>query len=304
MRQLSNTFLDSLLKNYELRGLLNYVKSDNTLDIEIRENYINIYYRGGSALKITQVDENKFDFHFDENYFKTIASLSDITAPVINSETDWKDYFPHIKQAMDFWFTANPKEEREFQQLVVRENNYSSIASSTDYFILDIEYDNHKNARFDMVAIEWKSDASSRKLQKGYKPRLTIIEMKYGDGAFKGSAGIIKHIKDFNHFMTCTDEVNEFKKEMLSVLRQKRLLNHIPCLSQENNPNEITEFQDDIDLIFLMANHDPASSILKDELRELPNDIKFITSNFAGYGLFKENVFDCVQFKERYKPQI
>lgn len=304
MRQLSNTFLGRLLKDYELRGLLNYVRSDNTLDIEIRENCINIYYRGGSALKINQIDEKKFDFNFDENYFKTIASQLDMNVPVLNSETDWKIYFPHIKQAMDYWFTENPKEEREFQQLVVRENNYSSISNSTDYFILDIEYDNRKNARFDMVAMEWKSDASSRKLQKGYKPRLTIIEMKYGDGALKGSAGIKKHIKDFNHFMTCTDEVNEFKKEMLLVLRQKRMLNLIPCLTQVYNPNEITDFQDYIDLMFLLVNHDPASSILRDEIQNLPDNILFAVSNFAGYGIYKENIFSLAQFKERFKIQI
>ena len=296
--------MDSLLKDYEMRGLLNYVKSDNTLDIEIRENYINIYYRGGSALKITQIDENKYDFHFDKNYYKTNGLVSDTNIPVLNSETEWMNYFPHIKQAMDFWFTENPKEEREFQQLVVRENNYSSISNSTDYFILDIEYNNRKNARFDMIAIEWKSDASSRKLQKWYKPKLTIIEMKYGDGAFKGSAGIKKHIKDFNHFMTCTDDVNEFKKEFITVLQQKRLLNLIPCLSKENNANEITEFQDDIDLMFLMANHDPASSILRDEIKDLPDAILFAVSNFAGYGLFKENIFNSYQFKERFKIQI
>lgn len=296
--------MDSLLTNYELRGLLNYLNRDNTLDVEIRENYINIYYRGGSALKITQVTDKIYDYHFDNNYFKSRSLISDMNIPLLNSETNWRDYFPNIKQAMDFWFTENPKEEREFQQLVVRENNYSSIASSTDYFILDIEYDNRKNARFDIVAMEWKSDASSRKLQKGYKPKLTIIEMKYGDGAVKGSAGIKKHINDFNHFMTFADEVNEFKKEMLSVLHQKRLLNLIPCVTLLNNPNEITEFQDDIDLMFLMANHDPASSILRDEIQDLPDDILFAVSNFAGYGLYKENIFSIAQFKERFKIQI
>lgn len=48
------------------------------------------------------------------------------------------------------------------------------------------------NARFDIVAIEWDSDTSIRKLKKGHKPKLVVIEMKYGDGAFKGSAGISK----------------------------------------------------------------------------------------------------------------
>jgi len=59
---------------------------------------------------------------------------------------------------------------------VVRENNYSSISNGTDYFIIDIEYDNHAHARFDLVAVEWPSKASHRKLAKDYKPKLVVIE--------------------------------------------------------------------------------------------------------------------------------
>jgi len=45
--------------------------------------------------------------------------------------------------------------------------------------------------------------------------------------------------------------------------------------------------------MFLFANHDPAKSVLQTELNSLSNhNIEFITSNFSGYGLYKENVFD------------
>ncbi len=96
------------------------------------------------------------------------------------SNQNWNEYFPEAKQVMDIYFSNHMHEEREFQQLAVRENNYSSIANGTDYFIIDIEYDNHKNARFDLIAAEWPSKGSIRKLQKGFKPNLLIIEMKYG----------------------------------------------------------------------------------------------------------------------------
>lgn len=300
-RLLSASFTEDLLKG----KLLEYVKRDNTLDIEIRENYINIYYRGGNALKVTEIDNKRYDYHFDKEYLALATFLSEETINCYKTNLDWNKYFPMVKQAMDFYFTKHMKEEREYQQLVVRENNYSSIANSTDYFIIDIEYDNRKNARLDIVAIEWDSDTSIRKLKKAHKPKLVVIEMKYGDGAFKGKAGISKHITDFNNFIANPQAVEEFKEEMLGIFKQKRNLGLIPRLSFNKNSNVVTQFADEIEMMFLIANHDPAKSILQTELKNLNNkNIKFITSNFTGFGLFKENVFDYYEFMQRFKSQI
>ena len=162
MRKLSPTFIENLKSNYGLIELMYFIKHDGTLDLEIRENKINIYYRGGNTLGITETSKGELKFHFDNNYFLSFVALMQNSLPTLNLETNWKKYFPIIKQGMDFYFSEHPKEEREFQQLVVRENNYSSIANSTDYFIIDIEYDNHNSARFDMVALEWESNKIGR----------------------------------------------------------------------------------------------------------------------------------------------
>ena len=53
---------------------------------------------------------------------------------------------------MDCYFGENRSDEREFQQLMVRDNNFGSIANSTDYYVCDIEYDSD-NGRFDMIAV-------------------------------------------------------------------------------------------------------------------------------------------------------
>jgi len=297
MRSLSQVFLNNL-KNGTLKPLVDYVKNDNTLDIEIRDNYFNIYYRGGNILKVS--DNKKGNpFHFDKKYLKNHPFLLFQTIDNFKTNQNWNDFFPLAKQAMDYYFTKDKKQEREFQQLVIRENNNSSIANGTDYFIIDIEYDNHDNARFDLIAVEWPSNASTRKLAKGFKPKLVVIEMKYGDGAFKGSAGIQKHINDFYKFISNPTQVKKFMDEMIEVFIQKRDLGLIPCLSGigKTNSNAVTAFANDIELAFLIANHDPASLILKNELTGIPcQDIKFFTSNFMGYGLYNENAIKCNDF--------
>ena len=289
----------------QLKDILSYILIDDTLDLEIRDNYFNIYYRGGNILKVNEKGKHQYEYQYDQNYLTASPHLSNSVLSSYKIKFDWNNYFPMMKQAMDFYFSNHSKEERENQQLVVRENNYSSIANGTDFFIIDIEYDNHSNARFDLIAIEWPSNASIRKLSKKFKPKLVVIEMKYGDGAFKGTAGIHKHISDFETFNSKTNEIQKFKKEMLGVLKQKRQLGLIPSLSQEGNSNHVTQFADEIEMMFLIANHDPASTILQSELSGLKNQkIKFVTSNFMGYGLFLENVFNYDSFIQRFKSQI
>ena len=94
---------------------------------------------------------------------------------------------------MDWWFHKHPKYEREFQQVIARENNnLGNISRGTDYYIVDIEYANkvksaEKSARFDMVALKWLSDGASRENVK--KVSLALIEVKFGSGALQGKAG-------------------------------------------------------------------------------------------------------------------
>jgi hypothetical protein len=298
-RELSATFMSDLLYG-SLKAVLAFIHKDNTLDLEIRERFVNIYYRGGNILRITEIGVNSYQFGFDSNYLPTKST--GFIAP--NPGTNWDLYFPMMKQAMDFYFSKHRKEEREYQQLVVRENNYSSISNGTDYFIIDIEYDNHEHARFDLVAVEWPSKASHRKLAKDYKPKLVVIEMKYGDGALTGTAGMKKHLSDFNLFIK-SPAFAIFKKEMLDMFSQKRELGLIPCLSSSKNSNPITQFDETIELAFLIANHDPASTKLKKELTACGSiSAKFITSNFMGYGIYNESIFNLQDFFERHKSQF
>ncbi len=55
MRMLSERFMGDLVQQ---EGLLNpilaRVKKDQTLMIAIRENYINLYYRGSKLLRVTE----------------------------------------------------------------------------------------------------------------------------------------------------------------------------------------------------------------------------------------------------------
>ena len=283
-RKLEDKFIADL-KDGELKKFLELVHKDDTLDLEIRENYINIYYRGGSIDKIDYKD-GKYQHYFDPNYLGG-KSIEEITT----------DKFPEMKQAMDLY--EKKQIEKEFQQLIVRENNYSKIANSTDYYIADIEYQIGDNSRFDMIAVKWESESSKRK--KGDNLELAVVEVKYGDVALADDSGIISHLKKAKDI-----KIESLQEEMKHCFNQKIELGLIPDLSHKAENFK----QEKIDFIFILINHDPSSSILRKELdkideKDYPNlNIKFAVSNFAGYALFKENIYSLEEFKKKFEKNI
>ncbi|MFH1317837.1 MAG: hypothetical protein ABIH71_02330 [Candidatus Omnitrophota bacterium] len=319
MRGLSKGFIMDFKGRSLLSPVLERVKNDSTLCLEIRENHINIYYRGGNIMRIKE--NNDYVVFFDKKYCK-LKKADKVNIPKIiknlpaklkvkSDVSAWVMAFPFLKQVMDFWFNENREDEREFQQLILRENNGSRVGNSTDYFMIDIEYNNHKGACFDLVAVEWESESVIRKLKKGYKPKLSFIEVKYGDNALSGPAGMLKHIKDFKDYLKSDPGLKMIREEMIKIFAQKRELGLIPALI--NNKNILREFSDEIDYIFLLANHDPASRKLYNILMDIQKasrdqslgfGLKFCASNFMGYGLYKQNVYLFADFIERFKKQI
>jgi len=107
---------------------------------------------------------------------------------VISAGSDvdaWLVVMPILKQTMDIFLGRHPKEEREVQQLILRDNNFEGVSRATDYYVCDIEYANPQG-RFDLVAVHWPSNGAVRKKQDGR--RLVLVETKYGDGAIADPA--------------------------------------------------------------------------------------------------------------------
>ncbi len=312
-RILAPQFMNDL-KEGMLFPILYLVKNDNTLDLQIRDNYINIYYRGGSLLLVRQNDQG-YEVSFDRNYSKHRVNTYGLDINKhshIENITNKDDSIsvvkniPFLKQTMDYYFVAvSTKSEREYQQLIVRENNAvtSSTTNGTDYYICDIEYAD-RDGRYDMTAVKWESDGNKRKNPNNLE--LSIIEVKYGDKALKGNSGIFDHLKKINSYLSGQSNIDNLKEEMMSSFNQKVQLGLINCSKEMlsfNNSNKI-------EFIFILINHDPASTILLDEIENIKIDnypyidIKFAVSNFMGYGLYKENIYSLNEFKSKYLTQI
>ena len=312
MRRLPKSFIDALKSNSGLGliRILEAVKKDDTLCLEIRNNYINIYYRGGNLIKLSE-NQGRYSATFDRKYImereftklpRSIAKNQNLDT--YDDVTLWLDAIPSMKHEMDLWFGVHPKDEREFQQIMVRENNFSGTAKGTDYFICDIEYAS-VYGRFDLIAAHWPSSGASRKDNRNIG--LDFIEMKYADKSMTHRAGIHSHIQDMKeYYLRNTDNFAALKEEMCIVFNQKLELGLI------DNQKPILSFSDRVpDFIFVFANHDPDSQILIRELHEveaiapeLPFKVKFAASNFMGYGLYEQNIYGLDEFISRFPEQI
>jgi hypothetical protein len=305
MRVINEKFINDL-KNGELKELLQAVQLDNTLCLEIRDKYINIYYRGGNMLTVVQ-KRDKYIYEFDYNYckHKTYSSKYESIIGQNITSSDWADRIPFIKAEMDLWFYEHPKLEREYQQVILRDNNKSSIAGDTDYFIADIEYANSEyNCRFDILGVKWLSEASVRKNETA--PTLAIMELKYGDGAVSGSAGILKHFSDIKVFFASEKTKEAIYDDVENMFNQKIDLGLIKGTTKKIKLNRDIKPE----FILLFANHKPVKSVLLRELQQALDgnpdienyvDIKIAVASYLGYGLYAKKMLTVEEFIENEK---
>lgn len=327
-RGISRPFAEALKKG-ELQPILRRVCNDDTLSLEVRNGYVDIYYRGGRLLGLHERGEGAwFHAEFDAEYLgkkgeyriepppelpdRRIAERSDAAA--------WVDAFAVCKQAMDIRFCLNAKLEREYQQALERDNNRHVSGDESDYAIIDIEYTQSALAipgrktdfRFDMVGIRWPAEPRKR------TPRAipVLMEMKVGDGSLtseidsrgKRSAGLIKHVEDIEEFLrpeldgTPSLPLAQLLRELLHMLRAKQELCPM-ALPKRLRDRRIADVDARPEVIFVIANHNPDSTVLLRELKKLVvsdrAEYKVALASPVGYALYARHVVPLEDFIRR-----
>lgn len=307
MRALSEIFMSDLLDpDGLLNPILDRIKQDHTLMLSIRKDYINIYYRGGNILRIKEQSRRNYSAFFDNKYNKSGVQMPALPSTIESMDTArmWVKSFNDLKGIMDLYFSKYSKPEREFQQLTARENNFSSIASQSEYFISDIEFaDSSLGARFDVLALRWL--ASQRKRACNCRPAL--IEMKYGDGALSGNAGMLKHLQDIDALISNGDKYKALLTTMEMQFNQLDELGLMTFNRVANWRKIELDVNEKPEIIFLLANHNPRSSKLQtilnnpgiDAYDHSPNfDLRFFVASFAGYALHADCMVTLSQFRD------
>ena len=269
-RKISNEKFWKNLTEGEYKDIIDFASQrENELDVQIRDNYLNIYYQGGNLLRV-----HPRSLYFDEFYFhrgakdmrKThlidkckkgdkacIARWEDYKnrrkemLDILKEKRGMATYCKEMKRIMKEWeadlHTIGISHDEKYAQQQISMNN----RGATDYTVVDLEYavsttsnfkyngdSTKKVPRFDLIAVD-KSG------------QLYVIELKTGLKAIDGNSGIRAHMDCFKHSIG-SDSNNNFINEMDELLEQKQKLKLIEKdirIDSTKKPQFIFAFSDE-----------------------------------------------------------
>ena len=261
MRKINDDLIERMV-NGDLLPLLNYIKSDDDLRLEVRQKgEAIVYYRKGKALEIRKLK-------VDQKYGDVPSTQLAVDDP--------PRYFTQIKECIDMWLNSK-KERAEFdtQQYIAQSNQHSD----DKYIILDMEYAfeqykiekvrREKRAVFDLLGIERKTN------------RIIFFEVKKGLKATQGKSGIEDHINDYKSYLFGKNSKvykENLNTDIRNIVEDKRKLGLIQNFDIPGNLGQTAP-----ELVFVF-HPDNTSQILTFE-KELSNRHKLLIVNNKDYRL-------------------
>lgn len=293
MRQLDRKFMDALTQGF-LRPILSTVKKDKDLDLQIRNNYINIYYKGNSILKLTELDEETNQYKADI-HAKFLDGIGDIENQVVN-DTWVKRYLEYLPKFKDNILSNGKKSmEIEYEQLIIRANNLEERVNS-EYFIIDRQYVGEKESsdRFDLTGIYW----SGKNRKRGQKVPLVCMEVKYS---------LNKDIQEIDeqlnrYYVHLEKRIKTIADESTIVLKQKLELGIIVPDKERRETLSTLSISDSINevqFVVILVDYNPNSILFEraiEKLKKLPykSQIKIFKGGFA---MWEEELRDLDKYE-------
>jgi len=278
VHKLSKTFLNCLKSNF-LSQITEYVKRDHDLNLEIRDSYINVYYKGNSLLKLTEVDSllhYKAEIH--RKFLDGIKISLDFTESTV---PQFVKSIPLIKE--NIIKHGKKSLELEYEQLIIRANNFER-RNNTEYFIVDRQYTINES-RFDLTGTYWERDRRRR----NQEVPVCLLEIKFALNTD------IREVHDqlARYYESIKGKATDIAEEMETVFRQKLALNLYDQSSERLSAMKTLTFSRNLEafqFILVLVDYNQNSSLLDlKSIRSLPfaNQVKVFQT---GFGMWQHNV--------------
>lgn len=270
MHKLSERFIGDLT-GVMLHSLTEAVRQDKDLNLEIRENYLNIYYKGHSLLRLQETPKGPYKTKIHNKFLAGVQDpgfLDEATLSV------FVDAIPRIKTNI---LKHGTSLEIEYEQLIIRANNLEA-RNNSDYFIVDRQY-SVPEGRFDLTGMFWK--AKGHKKYQVVQPCLMEVKFALNDD-----------IKDVHqqlekYYEAIKPKSGEIARELEGIFRQKLALGlynqpkeRLEAMKTLTFAREIEQFQ----FILILVDYNPNSlKFGAEKIKNLPfaDQVKIFNTGFA-----------------------
>jgi hypothetical protein len=278
MRKLSSTFLQCLKSGF-LSPITEQVRCDHDLSLDIREGYINIYYKGNSLLKLAEVNSLiRYKVEIDREFLAGTNISLDLTEGTVSQ---FVEAIPRLKQNINL----QPRQSREleYEQMIIRANNFEP-RNNTEYFIVDRQYKIGED-RFDLTGIFW--DRNGRRPHQ--EVPVCLMEIKF---ALNPDIKAV-HKQLARYYESISREAAVIAEELETVFKQKLALDLYHQSAERLRAMKTLTFSRDIrdfQFILVLVDYNPNSSRLEmEQIRQLPfaDQVRVFRT---GFGMWQENV--------------
>ncbi len=278
MRKLSDSFVDCLQSGF-LAGISQVVRYDHDLNLEIREGYINIYFKGNSLLKLTEASSTRYKVEIHRAFATGLNLPSELTD--VKTTADFVSNIPQLKQ--NIIQHGKSSLEIEYEQMIIRANNFEPRTNS-EYFIVDRQYA-VSVGRFDLTGIFWERTHR----RKNQEVDLCLLEVKFA---------LNQDIKEVHqqlarYYEALKPIAAQVAEECESIFRQKLELglyvqapDRLEAMKTLVISRDFPRFQ----FILVLVDYNPNSAKLDlNNIKSLPfaNQVKVF---FGGLAMWQQNV--------------
>jgi hypothetical protein len=278
MRKLSDAFLAALKSGF-LSDITRVVVADPDLNLDIRDNYINVYCKGASLLKLAEAKGSRYKVAIHPKF---TAGL-DVPTELFDPETTARFLacVPRLKQ--NIAALGKRSIEIEYEQALIRANNFEP-RNNSEYFIVDRQYA-VAEGRFDLIGVFW--DRKHRR--KHQEVPICLMELKFALN--QDIAGV--HAQMERYYEAVEPVAASIAEEGETVFRQKLelgLFNQPPertaAMKTLTFARDIAQFQ----FVLVLVDYNPNSAKLNlASLAQLPfaNQVRVF---FSGFAMWRQNV--------------
>lgn len=277
MRKLSDPFFDNLKDGF-LSGITENVRNDPDLNLEIRDHYINVYYKGNSLLKLRETPSFQYKAVIDKKFLEGVDLPLEFNKHTV---TQFLSSIPLLKQ--NIVRHGKRSLEVEYEQMIIRANNFE-LRNNTEYFIVDRQY-TVKEGRFDLTGIFWERTHRHR----GQEVPVCLMEIKFALNPD------IEEVPDqlTRYYDAISHHAAEIAGEMQTVFRQKIDLGLYRQPKERLEALRTLEFSKDIrkfEFILVLVDYNHNSTRLDlTKFSTLPF-AKQVKVFFSGFGMWQNNV--------------